>query len=139
MTGTADPVASGLIVSLARPGGNVTGSTFGGYELVGKRLELLKEAVPRVSRVAVFLPATSQSVSLSLNEIQTSAQALGLKIQSLEVQSAKDFEGAFQAAAKGRIQALTVDASPVFTSNRKQIWSLRPKTDCPQYTLGDNT
>jgi putative tryptophan/tyrosine transport system substrate-binding protein len=131
MTGTADPVATGLIVSLARPGGNVTGSTFGGYELVGKRLELLKEAVPKVSRVAVFVPPPSPSISLSLNEIQTSARALGLEIQSLEVRSTKDFEGAFQAAAKGRAHALTVDPSPVFTSNRKQILQFAAKNRLP--------
>jgi putative tryptophan/tyrosine transport system substrate-binding protein len=131
MTGTADPVATGLIVSLARPGGNVTGSTFGGYELVGKRLELLKEAVPKVSRVAVFVPAPSPSISLSLNEIQTSARALGLEIQSLEVRSTRDFEGAFQAAAKGRAHALTVDPSPVFTSNRNQILQFAAKNRLP--------
>jgi putative ABC transport system substrate-binding protein len=131
MTGTADPVATGLIVSLARPGGNVTGSTLGGYELVGKRLDLLKEAVPKVSRVAVFVSATSPSISLSLNEIQTSARALGLQIQSLEVRSAKDFEEAFQAAAKGRAHAFTVDTSPVFTSNRKRILQFAAKNRLP--------
>jgi putative tryptophan/tyrosine transport system substrate-binding protein len=131
MTGTADPVASGLIVSLARPGGNVTGSTFGGYQLVGKRLELLKETVPKVSRVAVFVPTPSPSMSLSLNEIQTSARALGLQIQSLEVRTTKDFEGAFQAAAKGRAHALTVDPSPIFTSNRKQILQFAAKNRLP--------
>jgi putative ABC transport system substrate-binding protein len=131
MTGSADPVASGLIVSLARPGGNITGPTFGGYELVGKRLELLKETFPKASRVAVFLPATSQSVSLSLNEIQTSGRALGLQIQSIEVRSTNDLDGAFQAATKGRAQALTVDPSPVFTSNRNQILEFAAKNRLP--------
>jgi putative tryptophan/tyrosine transport system substrate-binding protein len=131
MTGTADPVASGLIVSLARPGGSITGSTMGGYELVGKRLELLKETVPKVSRVAVFVSGATQSVSLSLNEIQAAARALGLQIQSLEIRGAKDFEVAFQAAAKGRAHALTVDPSPLLTSNRKQILQFAAKNRLP--------
>jgi putative ABC transport system substrate-binding protein len=130
MTGTADPVASGLVVSLARPGGNVTGPTMGGYQLVGKRLELLKETVPKVSRVAVFL-SPNYSMSLSLNEIQTSARALGLQIQSLEVGSTNDFEGAFQAAVQARAHALTVGGSPVFTSNRKQIVEFAAKNRLP--------
>ena len=131
MTGTADPVANGLILSLARPGGNITGPTTGGYELVGKRLELLKETFPKASRVAVFLPAASQSVSLSLNEIQTSGRALGLQIQSIEVRSTNDLDGAFQTATKGRAQALTVDPSPIFTSNRKQILEFAAKNRLP--------
>lgn len=127
MTGTADPVASGLIVSLARPGGNVTGPTFGGYELAGKRLELLKEIVPKVSPVAVLLSATSPTVALSLNEMQNSARALGLQIQALEVQSASDFERAFQAAIKARVRILSVDPSRYLALTENTSCSLRQK------------
>ena len=131
MTGTSDPVASGLAISLARPGSNVTGPTMGGYQLIGKRLELLKETFPKVSRVAVFLSATSPGKSLSLNEFQTSARALRLQIQSFEVRSNNDFEGAFQAAVKGRANALTVDTNPIFTSNRKQSLEFAAKSRWP--------
>jgi putative tryptophan/tyrosine transport system substrate-binding protein len=131
MTGSSDPVGAGLIASLARPGGNITGLSLGGTELFGKRLELLKETVPRVSRVAVFLDTTSPAISLTLNEIQTSARALGLQIQSLDIQSPNDFAGAFQTAAKGRAQALTVTPQPVLTANRKRILEFAAKNRLP--------
>jgi len=131
MTGTADPVASGLILSLARPGGNVTGPTMGDRELAGKRLELLKETVPKVSRVAVLSSGTSPTMSLSINEIKTTARALGLQIQSVEVRSADDLEGAFQTIVQGRSHALAVDPSPVFTSNRKQILAFAANNRLP--------
>jgi putative ABC transport system substrate-binding protein len=121
MTGTNDPVASGLVASLARPAGNITGVTLGGPELYGKRLELLKEAIPRVSDVAVFLNPTSPAEPMWLKDMQASAQALGLRIQSFEVRRPNDFEGAFQAATKWRARGLTVAGDPVFTANRKQI------------------
>jgi len=126
-TGSSDPVGSGLIASLARPGGNITGLSLGGRELFGKRLEVLKETVPRVSRMVFFLDPTSPTISLALNEIQTSAQALGLQIQFVEVRSPNDFAGASQAAVKGRAQALTVAPNPVFTANRKQILEFAAK------------
>jgi putative ABC transport system substrate-binding protein len=131
MTGTIDPIASGFIASLARPGGNITGLTVGGPELYGKRLELLKETVRRLSRVAVFWGRTSPAEPLYLKEMHASAQALGLKIQSLEVRSPKDLEGAFQAAAKGRAGALTVGPDPLLTANRKQIMELAANNRLP--------
>jgi putative ABC transport system substrate-binding protein len=126
-TAVNDPVASGFIASLARPGGNMTGLSLGGYELFGKRLELLKETVPRVPRVAFFWYPTSLGEPLALKEIHASAQALGLEIQSLEVRSPNDFEGAFQAAAKGGARAFTVHTNPVFTANRNRILDLAAK------------
>jgi len=126
-----DPVASGLIASLARPGGNITGISIGGRELYGKRLELLKETVPKVSRVLFFLDPTTRTIFLALNEMQTSARALGIQIQSLEVRSPNDFAGAFQAAAKGRAHAFTVAPSPVFTSNRNRILEFAVKNRLP--------
>ena len=78
-----------------------------------------------------FLDTTSPTISLALNEIQTSAQALGLQIQSVEVRSPNDFAGAFQAAVKGRAQALTVAPNPVFTANRRQILEFAAKNRLP--------
>jgi putative ABC transport system substrate-binding protein len=131
MMGTSDPVGSGLIASLARPGGNITGLSLGGRELFGKRLEVLKEPAPRVSRMVFFLDPTSPTISLSLNEIQTSAQALGLQIKSVEIRDPNDFAAAFRAAVKGRIQALTVAPNPVFTANRRQILEFAAKNRLP--------
>ena len=131
MTGISDPVGAGLVASLARPGGNITGLSLGGNELYGKRLELLKEAVPRVSRVGFFLDTTSPAISLILNEMQTPARALGLQIQSIEVQSPNDFASAFQAAAKKRVQALTVATHPVLTANRNRILEFAAKNRLP--------
>jgi putative tryptophan/tyrosine transport system substrate-binding protein len=120
MTGLIDPVAWGFIASLDRPGGNITGLSHGGYELIGKRLELLKETVPRASRVAVFWnrPLAADLIS---KEMQAASHALGLQIQSLEVRGPNDLEGAFRAAVKGRAGGLTVGSGPVFGSNRNRI------------------
>jgi putative ABC transport system substrate-binding protein len=131
MTGTIDPIASGFVASLARPGGNITGLTVGGPELYGKRVELLKETLPRLSRVAVLWGRTTPSAPFYLKEIYDLAQALGLQIQSLEVRSAKDLERAFQAAAKGRARALTVGPDPLLTANRSQILELAAKNSFP--------
>jgi putative ABC transport system substrate-binding protein len=131
MTGTTDPVASGFVTSLARPGGNITGLTLGGPELNGKRLGLLKEAVPRVSRVAIFLNPTSPALPLSLKDMQASAQALGLRIQFSDVRSVNDLEGAFEAATKWGAGGLTVSGDPVLTSNRKQILEFAAKNRLP--------
>jgi putative ABC transport system substrate-binding protein len=130
-TAVNDPVASGFIASLARPGGNITGLSLGGLELYGKRLELLKETVPRVSRVAFFWYPTNLAEPLALKEMHASAQALGLEIQSVEVRSPKDFEGAFEAAAKGGARALTVHTNPAFTANRNRILDFAAKNRLP--------
>ena len=131
MTAASDPVGNALIASLARPGGNITGLSLGGPELYGKRLQLLKETVPKVSRVAVFWSRTSAAVPSYLNEIHASAQALALQIQSLEVRSANDFESVFQAAAKAGAHALTVSIHPVFIANRKRILDFAAKNRLP--------
>jgi len=105
MVTTEDPVATGLIDSLARPGGNVTGLTLLTRELSGKRLELLKEAVPSISRVGYLLP-DSPDARIRFKEYEDAARPLKLQLQSLEVQRQNpDFERAFRAAAKGRARA----------------------------------
>ena len=98
-----DPVATGLIDSLARPGGNITGLTRITRDLSGKRIELLKEAVPGISRVGVLWNADNSSAALAFKEYEAAASALKIQLQSLEVRGPNpDLEGAFQAAAKGR-------------------------------------
>lgn len=121
MTGLSDPVAWGFIASLDRPGGNITGLSHGGFELIGKRLELLKETVPRASRVAVFWNRRSLAADVVSKEMQAASHALGLQLQSLEVRGPNDLEGAFQAAVRGRAGGLTVGSGPVLSSNRKRI------------------
>ena len=131
VTGAGDPVGEGLIASLARPGGNITGLSLGGYELYGKRLELLKETVHKISRVAFFWRQSTLAVPSFLKEAHASAQALGLKIQFLEVPSLNDFKGVFQAAAKGDAHAFTVSINPVFIGNRNQILDFAAKNRLP--------
>jgi putative ABC transport system substrate-binding protein len=131
MTGITDPVAGGFITSLARPGGNITGLSLGGYGLSGKRLEILKETVPKISRVAVFSIPAGASDSEILKEMRAAASALRLEIRSLEVRSPDDFTGAFQAAVKGGSHAFTVSTSPVFTANRNRVLEFGAKNRLP--------
>ena len=124
--GGADPVEAGLVESLARPGGNVTGVTHLGRELGGKRLELLKEAVPKLARVAVLYdPANPPSV-LELKEVlPAAARALGLTIQPWEVRDADGFEKVFAALSKERPDGLYVlGAGPLMFANEKRIVGL---------------
>ena len=127
MTGRgADPVEAGLVESLARPGGNVTGITNLSRELGGKRLELLKEAVPKLARVAVLYdPANPASVREVKEVLPVAARALGLTIQPWEVRAADDFEKVFAALSKERPDGLYVpDAGPLMSANRKRIVGL---------------
>lgn len=110
----SDPVGTRLVASLARPGGNLTGLSLLAPELSGKRLELLKEAVPGIARVAVLWNPTA--LGSSLKAMEAAAPFLGVQIQPLEVRSSTDFEGALQAAAKGRAGALAVTPDPLFNS-----------------------
>ena len=114
-----DPVRARLVSSLARPGGNITGLSIIETDLFGKRLELLKETFPKITRVAHFRDVTSPGTGSA--EMQATASALGLQLQSLEVRSAKDFDGAFEAILKERAQALTATASPVISINQQRI------------------
>jgi ABC-type uncharacterized transport system substrate-binding protein len=127
-----DPVGQGLVASLSRPGGNVTGLSTLNPEISGKRLELLKEIVPKLSRVAVLGTSTSLSTSLPLKkEVEPAAGASGLKLQFLDVQDPKDIEAAFREAGKGRAEAVLVLAGPVWPSQRKQVADLAAKNRLP--------
>src|SRR5215831_2570834 len=101
----SDPVRSGFIASLARPGGNITGLSTLAPELSGKRLELLKETVPRLSRVAAFGTSTSVGTGQELTEVELAAGVFGVKLQYLDVLGPKDLETAFRVAVKGRTDA----------------------------------
>ena len=127
-----DPVGSGYVDSLARPGGNITGLAVLRPELSGKRLELLKEIVPKLSRVAVFAHTESAEYALVLKEIEMAAEPLGVKLQSLNIQSPKDFETAFQAAAKGRADAVLFRVrGPVLSPHRTGVAALAVKSRLP--------
>jgi putative ABC transport system substrate-binding protein len=122
-----DPVGNGFVVSLARPGGNITGLSTLAPELSGKRLELLKEVVPKLSRVAVFATSTQPGNAQQLRETELAAGAFRVQVQYLEVRDPKDIETAFQAARKGRADAVLVLGGPVLVSNRKQVIDLAVK------------
>jgi len=127
----ADPVAAGLIDSLARPGGNITGLTNIAAVLADKRLELLKETVPKLSRVALLWDPQNPGSAQAWKESQLPARELGLQLHSMEVSNADKFEGAFKDATKARSAALAVTPSAVAFSNRKQIVELAVKTRLP--------
>ena len=116
----ADPVETGLVASLARPGGNITGMTLMTSQLGGKRLELLKEIVPGLARVAVFWNPPNPAYGPILRELDAAAPKLGLKIQRLEVQLPEDFEGAFKAATRQHAGALIAPGDPL-TANRPKV------------------
>jgi putative tryptophan/tyrosine transport system substrate-binding protein len=131
MVTTGDPVAGGLVASLARPGGNITGLTALGQELSGKRLELLKEAVPKVSRVAVLSNPMNPDSELSLKGMEVAARALGVQFRVQEVRDPTEFEKAFDAATREGARALMVLPDPMFVSQAGRIVELSAKSRLP--------
>lgn len=129
MAVSVDPVQAGLVPSLARPGGNVTGVTFVSSELAAKRLQFLKEAAPRISRVAVLW--NPNHVDPEYAETQAAGRMLGVHVQSLEVRAPGDFEGAFQAADVGRAEAIIVVSSRLMTFGRQRIIELAARHRLP--------
>ncbi len=126
-----DPVASGLVDSLARPGGNITGFTSISTVLSGKRLEILKETIPKLSRVAVLWDPLVSSTAQQWKESQLPARELGLQLYSMEISSVDKFESAFKEAIKAGSTALVVVGGPLITSNRKRIAELAIKSRLP--------
>ena len=126
-----DPVGNGFVASLARPGGNITGLASLAPEIGGKQLELLKEIVPRLSRVAVLGTSTQPGNAQSLREAEVAAGALAVKLQYLDVLSPKDIEPVFRTASNGRAEAVLVVRASVFFSHRKQIVDLAAKRQLP--------
>jgi putative ABC transport system substrate-binding protein len=127
-----DPVGNGFVASLARPGGNITGLSTLAPEISGKRLELLKEIVPRLSRVAVFGTSTQPGNAQVLKEVELAAGALGVKLQYLDILFPKDIESAFRTAGKGRAGAvLWMVPSSIDNSRRNEIVELAVKSRLP--------
>lgn len=124
-----DPVQAGLVASLARPGGNVTGVTFISSELAAKRLQILKEIAPGIARVAVIW--NPDHVDPEYRETQAAGRVLGVRVQSLEVRRAADFEAAFQAAAAERAEALIVVSSRLMTFNRQRVLDFAARQRLP--------
>ena len=124
-----DPVATGVVASLARPGGNVTGVTAVHADVTGKRLQLLKELLPKLSRIAFLVRATSPATAQYVKEAELAARTLGAQLQVLAVRDSSDFEGAFS-AAQGASALLVVDDA-MFTAHRTQIAELALKNRLP--------
>ena len=136
--GLPDPVATGLVDSLARPGGNITGFSTIQEALAGKRLELLKETIPKLSRVAVLWDPQNPAFASQWKESQTAGRELGLQLYSMEVKSADKFESAFSEAVKAGSAALAVTLSPFINPNQKRIVDLAAKSRLPAiYSRGD--
>src|SRR5262249_44331735 len=126
-----DPVGSGFAISLARPGGNITGLASLTHDLSGKRLELIKEAVPNLSRVAVFVNPSDPSVATAVKELQPVAKGLGLTVYTFEIRSAADIDKGFQAAMKIHAGALMAISDPITFTHRKQVADLAIKKGLP--------
>ena len=131
MVNVADPVRAGLVASLARPGGNITGPTLLNPELSAKRVELLKEVVPKVSRVAAFMNPASPATPVLWEETQRAAEALGVQLQPLEVRGPNEYEGAFGAATRGRAGGLLFLDDAVMLANRTRIVTLAARSSLP--------
>ena len=132
MANSTDPVGTGFVASLARPGGNITGNSAMSPQLSGKRLELLREVVPTLSRVAILWTPDIRGAVIDYRETETAARSLHLQLQSVEVDQANNLDRALSAVTAGRAEALIVPAvSPLLFANRRQIVSFAQKTRLP--------
>ena len=131
MASSADPVGAGLIANLAHPGGNITGLTQNSIEIVGKRLQLLRELVPKSTRIATLVWEKSLTKQLFLEEVRAAARRMGITIIHQDVSTTEALAGAFGVMQRERAQALIVPTSPFITNNRKQILELAGKHRLP--------
>src|ERR1044071_3468154 len=131
MTQDSDPIVNGFVASLARPGGNITGLSTLVPELSGKQLELMKEIISKLSRVAVFGSSTSPGNAQSLREVDLAAGAFKVQLQHLDVLDPKDIGTAFRAASNGHADGVLVLNSPVFVNERRQLAELAVKFRLP--------
>jgi len=131
MVSTSDAVKRGFVASLARPGGNVTGLTDMGSEILGKRLELIQEIIPKLSRVGFLWSPTSPVATDNLKDAEIVARSLRVEILSLEVKESADNGKAFQAATNQRADALLIDGGAFFTAHQKQTIELAAKHRLP--------
>ena len=128
---SADPVGTGLVASLARPGGNITGLSILGAEVGGKRLELIKEVVPKASRVAVLWNASNPAKAIELKDTQAAAVPLRVTLQSVQVRGPNDFDSAFSAIIKGRPDALITFSETLTLGHQKRIVDFAAKNRLP--------
>ena len=135
MTNVADAVGSGIVASLARPGGNITGDTFFVTELVAKRLEVLKDAIPRVRRVAVLANPDNAGMRLSLQATEVAAKELNVTLLRFDARGAADLNSAFAAMAKENVDALTVTEDVVFIATFNRIAELAVKQRLPSISF----
>jgi putative ABC transport system substrate-binding protein len=140
MVAVADPVRMRLIASLVRPGGNITGLTLlAGTEIVGKHLELLKEAVPKLSRVAVLSNPANPMHIVRLREVEVAGRSLRVQVQILKAQGPEEFDSAFAAMTRARAGALYVVGDPMFIQHRRRLAELAAKSRLPAvYELKDH-
>jgi putative ABC transport system substrate-binding protein len=131
MTSDNDPVGSGFVTSLARPGGNITGLTNISRDLGDKRLELLKEIIPKLSRVAVFRDLTNVTEGIGADEIEPTARVLKLQTQSFELAKVDDFDRQFQVIMKWRPGGLMIAGGPLMNAHRKRIVEFAAKNKLP--------
>jgi putative ABC transport system substrate-binding protein len=131
MTNDPDPVGSGFVANLARPGGNVTGLSTLSPEFSGKRLELLGEVVPKLSRVAVFGTSTQPGQAQTIKELELAAKQFKVRIQQVDVLKSEDIETAFRAAATGRADGVLTLTSAILRSQRAQLADLAVKNRIP--------
>jgi putative ABC transport system substrate-binding protein len=131
MIAVGDPVGTGLVPSLARPGGNLTGLSSIAPDLEGKRLELLREVVPRLSRVGMFVNSLNPFHTGSVQQARTAAQALGIQLQLLDVRAAEDLDAAFAAILMERPEALLILADRVFLHNRARMMDFAARQRLP--------
>jgi putative ABC transport system substrate-binding protein len=131
MAQDSDPVGDGFIATLARPGENITGLTNVSSEVSGKRLELLRDTIPKLFRVAVLGNSTNPANAQALKETENAAQALGLKLEYLDMQKADDAESVFNAVGKTQSQALLVLQNPIAGIHEHESYSLRQNVDFP--------
>ena len=135
-TTLADPVGSGLVASLARPGGNATGLTIIAPQLDGKRLELLKEAFPKVTRVAFFWRIAGPRGNLTFTDTEAVAKGLGLQLQSIGVRGVDDFAAAFETAKRIGIEAILTTANPTINTVRDRLVDFAAKNHLPAMYAG---
>lgn len=133
-----DPLGSGFITNLARPGGNITGLTSLSVEISGKRLELLKEIIPKLARVTVLGTSTVPGTAPALGEMERAAAAFGLRLHYVNISTASDIEPSLHPATKDSADAVLVLQSFILNSERKQIKNFVLRTECRQYTMRQN-
>ena len=135
MISSVDPVAAGYVESFARPVGNITGLAWLGRDLSAKRVELLKEVLPKMSRAAILWDANGPGPAVAVKEYEAAARAFKMDLRSLEVQSPNpDFAGAFQAARTARVEALIVVGNALMSQHAKQVFELATKNRLPSMT-----